>query len=87
MDKKLFLVVVKNEKFEAWLSYHKFKDGDIDFVELTPDLEEKIIKETQIEWREFLKTHHVDRQEDSIPTLLRMFIQKLKSEVERHFRP
>jgi len=54
---------------------------DFKFKELNADLEEKITKKVQTDWKELLKTHHVCRQEDSVPTIIRMTIQKLKESV------
>ena len=50
-------------------------------IELDKALEEKITKKVQSDWKELLKTHHVCRQEDSVPTIIRMTIQKLKESV------
>ena len=68
-DKKIFLVKTKSLKFENWLSYHKFTDGDIDFVELNRALEEKIISEMPL------------GNDEGLKQLVRDVFQKLKESV------
>jgi len=76
-DKKIFLVKANRDDIE----YLGLVRKDSDFKELNEALEEKIRKEVQTDWKELLKTHHVCRQEDSVPTIIRMTIQKLKDEI------